>query len=110
MAPPARSEGPVLACDGRAVGVTDQLHQAWCQQLTAGLHSMGVRERVQSWGYPARLDALLSSQLEVGEPVWMTSLLTSLGALAMSAGVGLGRGGTDRPQSQWGLLSKVEGL
>lgn len=55
----------MLACDGRAVGVTAQLHQAWCQQLTAGLHSMGVRERVQSWGYSACLDALLSSQLEV---------------------------------------------
>lgn len=38
--------------------------------------------------------------------------LISLGALAMSAaslyvGVGLGEGGADRLQSQWGLLPKV---
>ena len=50
VASTARLEGTLLACDGRSLGITAQLRQAWCQQLAAGLHSMGVRELVWPWG------------------------------------------------------------
>lgn len=44
MAPTARLEGTMLARDGRAFGLTAQLHQAWCQHLTAEAtrHGKGV--------------------------------------------------------------------
>lgn len=57
--------------------------------------------------------AFCPASLRWGEPEWIPYFpwCPNMSAASLYAGVGLGWGGADRPQSQWGLLPKVgEGL